>query len=204
MFERMIDVFGFEDAAAYMLTDPELLHIFLDKLLEYNCRMIRNFHIFFKADMIYFHDDWGAQRAPFFSNAAAEEFFMPRFKIMADLCHSLGMKFMHHCCGRSAPFVPVMVRYGADLWNLQIDANDDILPGMIREYGDRMFFDIYFSMNSLVQNDEEAKRFVEEKYKIFGRLGNCSIGLFYDSVEGSARRFYYEASRRIANQEDTK
>jgi hypothetical protein len=204
MFERMIDVFGFEDAAAYMLTDADYLHIFLDKLVEYNCKMIKNFHTYFKADIIFFHDDWGAQRAPFFSNAAAEEFFLPRFKIMADLCHSLGMKFVHHCCGRSAPFVPLMAKYGADLWNLQIDANEDILPGMIKEYGDRILFDIYFGylgIDPLPQNDEDSKSFIEEKYKIFGKQGNCSIGFFDVAERGyDPRRFYYEVSRKTANQ----
>lgn len=65
MFERMTMVFGFEDAAAYFLTDPEYVHKFLDKLLEINCKLIRNFHTYFKTDIIFFHDDWGAQKAPF-------------------------------------------------------------------------------------------------------------------------------------------
>lgn len=49
------------------------------------------------------------------------------------------MKFVHHCCGRVVSFVPLMVECGSDVWNLQIGANEDMLPRAIEEYGDRLF-----------------------------------------------------------------
>jgi hypothetical protein len=204
MFERMVNTFGFDNAAAYFLTDGEYVHRFLDKLLDMNCKIIRNFQKYFKPDMIYFHDDWGAQRVQFFSLDIVREFFVPRFKVMADLCHSLGMKFVHHCCGRSAVFVPLMVEYGADIWSLQIDANEDLLPKAIEEYGGQLLFDIVFdhSKSPFPENDDDFKQYIEKKYGIYGKTGKCSMS-FVDSWEAKRNfdvsRFCYETARKTIN-----
>jgi hypothetical protein len=204
MFERMICTFGFDNAAAYFLTDGDYLHRFLDKILDMNCKIIRNFHAYFKPDMIYFHDDWGSQRAQFFSSDIVREFFVPRFKVMADLCHSLGMKFVHHSCGRVGAFVPLMVEFGADMWSLQIDANEDLLPGIIEEYGDRLLFDIGFDYNKspFPEKDDDLKQYIEKQYMNYGKSGRCSMS-FSDSYEVERgfdlSRFCYETARKIIN-----
>jgi hypothetical protein len=204
MFERMICTFGFDNAAAYFLTDGEYLHKFLDKILDMNCKIIRNFHKYFKPSMIYFHDDWGSQRAQFFSSAIVREFFVPRFRIMADLCHSLGMTFVHHSCGRVGAFVPLMVEYGADVWSLQIDANEDLLPEIVEKYGDRLLFDIVFdnSKASFPEKDDDLKQYIEKQYRLYGKSGRCSIS-FSDSFEAKRgfdlSRFCYETARKIIN-----
>lgn len=204
MFERMICTFGFDNAAAYFLTDEDYLHKFLDKILDMNCRIIRNFHKHFKTDMIYFHDDWGSQRAQFFSPAIVREFFFPRFKAMADLCHSLGMKFVHHSCGRVGSFVPLMVEFGADMWSLQVDTNEDLLPEIVEEYGDQLLFDMIFdyAKSPFPEKDDDLKQYIKKQYEIYGKGGRCAIS-FADSPDANrgfdVSRFCYETARKIAN-----
>jgi hypothetical protein len=157
--------------------------------------------------MIYLHDDWGSQRAQFFSLDMAREFFVPRFKVMADLCHSLGMKFVHHSCGRVGPFVPLMVEFGADIWSLQIDANEDILPKIIDEYGDRLLFDITFDYNKspFPEKDDELKQYIEKQYRLYCKNGKSTMSFtdsFGDYAFGAKRgfdlfRFCYETARKI-------
>jgi hypothetical protein len=203
MFERMINAFGFENAAAYLLTDENYVHIFLDKLLEMNSKIIKNFHKHFKVDIILFHDDWGAQRAPFFSVDTVRKYFTPRFKALTDLCHGLGMKFIHHSCGRSASFVPAMVEAGVDMWNLQFDANEDLLPKTIEKYGERLLFELApgYHDSSLPKNDDDFKTYIFKQYGFYGKTGKCTISII-DLPEANRSfdmlRFCYESARKTA------
>lgn len=200
LFERMTMIFTFEDAAAYLLTEPELVHEFLDKLTDYNISVIKHLKEYCDIDIVFFHDDWGAQRSPLFSPDVVKEFFVPCFKRMTNCAHELGLKFIHHSCGRNYTLVPLMIECGSDVWNLQIEANEDELMHVIEEYGDKILFDIYYGCGKpLPENDEECKKFIIEKYETFGKTGRCSIG-FMDSCENRGfdlRRFAYEQARKI-------
>ncbi len=64
-FERLISVMGFEGAAMALLTDPESVAGFFERLTELNSRILDHYVDDLKCESIMIHDDWAAQRAPF-------------------------------------------------------------------------------------------------------------------------------------------
>lgn len=139
LFERMISWMDFENAAL-MLVDEDYeddVHNVLDKLADLYCDIICHVRKFFPAvDSIYFHDDWGAQRAPFFSPATNREFIAPALKKIVDCCHENDMIFDLHSCGKTELMTPVMIECGVDMWCGQ-PMNDKV--ALVEKFGDKIF-----------------------------------------------------------------
>ena len=198
MVERMAALMGFANAASAFLEDSDSCHDFLDRLLDYNLDIMEHNHKYLKTDLYIFSDDWGTQRAPFFSTKIVEEFFVPHVKALADRAHSLGMRFMHHCCGNVNTLVPAMIEEGIDAWQFNYEAVRDGLPGVIDKYGDKLLFDGYFGLvDPLPEDDGEFKTAVRGLFKKFGATKICSMSSSdYTERSFDARRFWYEEARR--------
>jgi hypothetical protein len=87
----------------------------------------------------------------------------PHIKKVADFCHSKGMIFNHHSCGKNELLVPAMVAEGDDMWWPQ-DMND--VDKLREQYGDKLVFSVTPPMVSEDASDEEidaiAKAFVDK------------------------------------------
>ncbi|MBQ3165842.1 MAG: hypothetical protein IJC01_00740, partial [Clostridia bacterium] len=83
------------------------------------------------------HDDWGSQRAPFFSLDTCMEMIVPHIKKIVDFCHSKGLWFQQHSCGKNEMLVPAYIAAGVDLWCPQ--PMNDIVK-LVKEYGDKLLF----------------------------------------------------------------
>lgn len=196
-FERMISLMGFEEAAASLITDPESVNEFMDAVLDYNLDVMEHYHKYLHTDVIIFHDDWSAQRAPFFSLAAANEFFAPRIKKMAERAHELGMYFIHHSCGNGMMLLPAYLSTGADAWQIQLNATQDNFLETAEKYGDRLLLETYITIETI--DDEEAKNMVDEAYKKYGSTGKVSLIIFdllADNRSFDMRKYAYEAARK--------
>ena len=140
IFERLISMMDFENSAMALIDDDEKegLHELFDFYTSVNEELLEYLHRYIHADMVTFHDDWGSQRAPFFSLNTCMEMLVPYLKRVVDKAHSLGMVFTFHCCGMNEPLVPAMIEAGVDLWSGQPLNNWDTLSPL---YGDKIFFD---------------------------------------------------------------
>ncbi len=79
--------------------------------------MIEHIKKYYHPDVIYFHDDWGGQRSPFFSLEVCREMIAPYLKRVVDAVHDNGMGFNFHSCGCiGEKLVPAMIEAGVDLW----------------------------------------------------------------------------------------
>jgi hypothetical protein len=109
-----------------------------------------------------FHDDWGSQRAPFFSPNTVREMILPYLKRLADFCHSKGMYFHQHSCGKNELLVPCMIEAGVDMW-LPQNIND---VDMLREkYGDKLMLGVSPVVDPNASDEEidaQAKAFVDK------------------------------------------
>lgn len=165
IFERLISFMDFENAALALIDDDQkdAVHALFSKLADMYIDMIDHFLEFLKLDGVVFHDDWGSQRAPFFSLDVCMEMVAPYLKRIADHCHSKGLWFQQHCCGKNELLVPAMIYAGVDMWQPQ--AMNDV--DMLREkYGDKIMFAIVPPSMPRESTDEEieaaAKAFVEK------------------------------------------
>jgi hypothetical protein len=138
LFERLISFLDFEAAALALLDEDQqdAVHGLFDKLCDFYDDYIGYVKKYFPfVDIICFHDDWGSQRAPFFSLATCREMLVPYLKRVADSCHKNGF-FLHlHCCGKNEMIVPAMVEAGVDMWIPQPMNDFDYL---LRNFNDKL------------------------------------------------------------------
>ena len=126
-FERLISLMDFDGAAIAMITEPEEVRAFFEKLADHNIAIIEHYRKYLKTDGIMLHDDWGSQRSAFFSTDTFRETIMEPYKRVVQRTHELGMLFIAHCCGNALDFVPYMVECGVDSWQMQPDASDPMI-----------------------------------------------------------------------------
>lgn len=201
LFERMITLMGFENAAMALLEDPENCIDFVKRLEEYNISLIEHCHKYLKTDIIVMSDDWGSQRAPFFSPTLASEIFAPHVHALTKRTHELGMKFMHHCCGNSSAFVPVMIDEEVDWWQYNYEAVKDNIEDTIQKYGDQIFFDGYPGyVEPLAEDDAAFQQEVRAFYKKLAGGMNSTFSIVDSAPSRSfdVRKYCYQIARETA------
>lgn len=162
LFERLISFCDFEGAAMALLDEEqqEAVHRLFDKLADFYDDYIGRINKYFNVNIIQFHDDWGSQRAPFFSLATCREMLVPYLKRIADSCHKHGMYFHLHCCGKNEMIVPAMIEAGVDIWIPQ-PMND--IEFLIKNFGDKIILGV--NPQKVVEDiDEEKARELCETY----------------------------------------
>jgi len=188
LFERLISFLDFEGAAMALLDEEqqEAVHSFLDKLCDFYDDLIGRYQKYYGTQMIQFHDDWGSQRAPFFSIATCREMLVPYLKRVVDSCHKRGIYFHLHCCGKNEMLVPAMIEAGVDLWIPQ-PMND--IPMLLKQYGDKISFGSRPELLPPETPDEEIHKAAVEftdRYKGFSRVF-CFGGMYARSNPAFAK-----------------
>ena len=197
LFERLIDVLGFENAAMGLLTDPEATSAFLDKVSDFNCKLIDYYAKDYKVDEICISDDWASQKSPFFSEAVARDVLLPPLKKMADRAHSYGLPVMLHSCGNGVAHIPVWIDAGINMWQFQENAVD--IPKAIDAAGDKLILEGYWVMpEGLDEEGQEA--FMRKIYSSYCYAGNVAVSFCNADylVTPFIRKKAYELSRKTA------
>lgn len=148
LFERLISWMDFENALVALIDEEqkEYVHEIFRELTVLYKKIIKNLRQYCNIDSILFHDDWGTQKAPFFSPAMAREMIAPYIHELADYCHSIGVVFDMHSCGRLETMIPVFVECGIDKWDGQ-NINDKL--ALIMEYGDKFLIGATDTLSSI-------------------------------------------------------
>ena len=138
MFERLWSYTGMEDALAYMITDPEFVDTLLDKILEFNLKVIDIFNDY-PFDGIYFGDDWGQQKGMIMGAPLWRRFIKPRMEIMYRHAKKNGKFVLQHSCGDIQDVFDDLIEIGLDCYQtVQPEIYD--LKEIKRKYGDRLCF----------------------------------------------------------------
>ena len=192
LFERLIAILDFANAAVALIDDDqkEAVHRFFRVVTDVHKKFYTNCKKWFNADIVNFNDDWGSQRAEFFSVATAREMLLPYIKELVEHVHSLGMYWDLHCCGFVEGFVPLFVEAGYDSWGGQ-PLNDKWKLKQL--YGDKMIFTDTLKCTP-ESTDEEVDRAIEE---FFQKSGNDNrILIDTSNCPPGTRVKIYEASRK--------
>ena len=140
--ERLVAVLGgYEQAMLALAVEPDACREFMAELSRFNCRMFDLISKYFPTDMIMYHDDWGPERATFFSEKMMEEIVYGPSEIFFKHVKESGVYIDFHSCGNVKNFMPYAVSLGADLMQLQPRCND--LLEYKKLYGDKLGFDVY-------------------------------------------------------------
>ena len=130
---------------------------------------------------IQIHDDWGTQRAPFFSPETARKMLVPHMKQLTAKIHERGMAAEIHSCGCNAIMVPCYIEAGWDIWTAQSDINDTV--ALAEQYGGQITI--------MVQDDyDPAGQSEEEQYQAGCRFAQklCRPAFLYITITGAPRR----------------
>jgi len=156
-FERLISFMEFENAA-FALADEDqqdAVKALMDKLADFYIELFdKELEVFPQIDGFFIHDDWGSQRAPFFSPQVAREFIVPAMKRVTDYIHSRGRFAELHSCGLLEMQIPNIIKAGWDSWSPQL-INDTHKYHEL--YGDKLIIGVSPDLPGASSNPFEPK-----------------------------------------------
>ena len=138
LFERAWTLAGMETFLMAMVDDKEFAHTLLERILEYNLRIIDK-ACALAIDAMMFGDDWGHQRGLIMGAGLWRELIGPRVRKMYALVKSRGKRVFIHSCGKVDELFPDLIDSGLDVFNpFQPEVID--VDEAKRRYGDRLSF----------------------------------------------------------------
>ncbi len=198
LFERLISFMDFAGAAVAVIDDEQkdAVHALFSKLCDLYDDMIDRYQKYYGVDMIMFHDDWGSQRAPFFSLATCREMLVPYLKRVVESAHKRGMWFYFHSCGKNEMMVPAMLEAGVDLWKPQ-PMNDHAM--LLETYDGKLVFPGRFDEPDPNASPEKAYEDAKAVLARFKGHKNVTISLppFFNNAPAMPlyAKAFYELSR---------
>jgi uroporphyrinogen decarboxylase len=138
LFERAWTLAGMETFLMAMVDDKEFAHALLDRILEYNLRIIEK-ACALPIDAMMFGDDWGQQRGLLMGYRTWREFLAPVLKRMFRAVTEAGKTVFIHSCGKVDELFADLIDSGLDVFNpFQPEVID--VDEAKRRYGDRLSF----------------------------------------------------------------
>lgn len=166
-FERLISFMDFGPAAYALMNKEQKPYVkeLFEKITDLWIDLIDHFDKYYKHqfDGFCFHDDWGAQHAPFFSEKVVREMLVPYMKRVTDHCHELGYKAELHSCGKLLKLITCIEDAGWDAWQ-GMDINDyhDAYANLTTKLIMTVNCDEDLKNKTDAELTEIAKRFVDE------------------------------------------
>lgn len=163
-FERLISFMDFMGAAMALIDEDQedALKELFEATTKMGCKFVDKFCEYFpQLDGFNIHDDWGAQKAPFFSEEVARKFFVPMMKKITDHIHSKGRFVSLHSCGHNEERIQCYIDGGFDYWEPQ-PMND--CKSLYENYGDKIILGVWPDRNDIGELSEEEQRAEARKF----------------------------------------
>ena len=138
LFERAWTLAGMENLLIAMGANASFVHSLLDRILDYNLRIIDN-ACSLNIDAMMFGDDWGQQYGLIMGPELWREFIKPRIRKMYELAKSKGKFVFIHSCGKADEIFPDLIECGLDMFNPFQPEVMDVFE-IKREYGNTLSF----------------------------------------------------------------
>lgn len=138
MFERAWSLMGMENTLANMILCPDELEELMDKICEYNLRIVE-IALEYDFDAIHFGDDWGQQHGLIMGPDHWRRFIKPRIARLYDRVKKAGKFVSQHSCGDCHEIFPDLVEIGLDCYQTFQPEIYDIVK-MKELYGDKLTF----------------------------------------------------------------
>lgn len=205
-FERLISFMGFEDAAVALIDESQedALKELLDATSDLYVKIIEKCCDYYAVDGFVVHDDWGSQKAPFFSVDAGKELLVPYMKKVTDYIHARGKVAELHSCGCNERQIENYIAAGWDIWNPMENINDT--HRLYEEYGDQIIIGVKADNYDPEKDSEEkirekAREFVQkfctdpEKICMVNRYsGSMITGCYAEELYKESRKVYQSMS----------
>jgi uroporphyrinogen decarboxylase len=171
LFERAWTLTGMENLLLAMVDDRPFAHELLDRILEFNLRVIENV-CSFDVDAMMFGDDWGMQTGLIMGPRAWREFIEPRVRQMYGLVGSRGKLVFIHSCGKVDEVFPELIESGVNVFNPFQPEVMDVFEIKRRYGGEVSFFGGVSVQRTLpYATVAEVREEVERLLEVVGRGG---------------------------------
>lgn len=200
-FERLISFMGFEDAAVALVDEEQedALLALLDRTSDLYCKIVDKCCKYFDIDGFLVHDDWGTQRAPFFSFEAGRKLIVPAMKKVTDCIHDHGKVAELHSCGCNELQIENFIAGGWDIWSPMANINNT--QKLFQQYGDQIIIGVTPDAYDLEKDSEETirskardfvARFCSDPNKV------CVVNRYFSPyIQGAYAEELYKASRQV-------
>ena len=198
-FERLISFMDFENAALALIDEEqtEAVKELFERTTDLYCRLVDKFCTYIEGfEAFDVHDDWGSQRAPFFSEDTARKLIVPYMRKLTDHIHSKGKYAIFHSCGHIESRVSCILDAGWDCWWPQLMNNG---KEIYEKYGDKLLVAVCYPLPEGLSEEEQKKeaRCYAEKFCKPGKPSMLSFyGLsmmtpaFHEELYRSSRKTY--------------
>jgi hypothetical protein len=195
LFERLHELMPFDETLMAFYDEPELLHDWFNAMARYKIELLGYvFRYYDPVDYIVYADDWGTQRAGFFSNKMFRETLMPHTKEIFDFVHESERFVELHSCGLTQQYIEEIIEMGCDAWTPQTNNDLDMLT---EKYGRNITLTVPIEGIETAENANEARRLVRafvDKYAPRGRIIAGKIGEASQEIQDAAYDELYEYS----------
>jgi hypothetical protein len=157
-FERLVSFMDFAPAAMALIDEDQkdAVKALFEAMTDLAIRLVDKFCAYWPSlDGFNIHDDWAAQKAPFFSQEVARELFVPYMKALNDHIHAKGRYVTLHSCGHGEDRIQCFIEAGFDGWDPQT-MNDT--HKLWDDYGDRICISVVPEPFDPAAADEEEQR----------------------------------------------
>ncbi|MCL2160135.1 MAG: methyltransferase [Oscillospiraceae bacterium] len=175
VFELGCWMFGFDDFLYRLAGEPETVHWFFEKILEYQKDIIK---LYYGAIGEYIHattsgDDFGTQKGLFMSVPMFDKLVAPYMKERIRYTKTFtNAYFQHHTCGSVFRLIPSLIECGVDILNPIQPGAFEMEPERLKsEFGRQMsFWGGIDTQHLLVEGS--PKQVSEETRRILAIFGN--------------------------------
>ena len=171
LYERLWTLHGTFNTLVDFIEEPEFMHYLLDKIVEYNCKVV-DIVAEYPIDCIFYGDDWGQQIGLQMGYPIWKEFIKPQLKKMYDHVKKYNMYVAQHSCGDCREVFPDLVELGLDIYNTFQPEVYDIVDFKER-FGDKITFFGAISTQCILpfKTAEEVKAEMHRVMDILGKDG---------------------------------
>lgn len=164
-YERLVSFMEFENAIVALIDEEQkdAVKELFDKLTNLYCDIVDKCCETYGDSFVGFtvHDDWGSQRAPFFSPKVGEEMIVPYMKKLTDHIKSKGKIADLHSCGHLEAQCENFIKAGWQSWT-PMSMNDTKM--LYEKYGKDIMIYIVDSFTPEEAASEEGQRAHAVKY----------------------------------------
>jgi len=174
---------GYGEGMLAMAEEPEAVLDFHNAIADMIIKRYDLLKKLYPLDYVTYHDDWGTERAPFFSNAMLRELVFEPTKRIVDHIHADGVFVELHSCGNIELFMPEIVDMGFDFLQIQRRAVD--IPALKEQYGDKIGFNPTFEgyVTGTSYTEEEIKAAVRKTVDLYAKGGGFYPWIFEPNSE---------------------
>ena len=202
IFERLISFMDFDGAAMALIDEDQEDAIleFFDVQADFYCKLVDKYVAHGNPRIISFHDDWGSQRAPFFSPATVKKMILPSLKKVLSHIHSKGVFVDMHSCGKNEMLAPIYIEAGVQSWTPQ-PMNDQKM--LYDNYGDRLLLGVTPPNIDPQASEEELYAGLKDWVEYFCRPGKPPVSIFsmsmHKKIHPKMNEAIYKLSRIALN-----